>query len=259
MAKLRFDDEVSRVVEAFNASPGAVRRLAKILEALGVRRGERVLDVGSGPGHQVFEMSSAVGDGGRVEGVDVAEGALGIARQRCAGMGNVAFHSGEATGLPFDSGEFDAAMSSQVFEYLEDVPTGLLEMHRVLRPGGRVLVHDTDWGTTAWHSSDPERMGRVMKSWDRHLATPSLPRLLGKGLVDAGFRNVRVAPIVQVETSYDPASVSAVLMQFIVGYVVSQGMAEDEAEAWAADLRGLGSSGEYFFSLNEYIFTGEKP
>jgi len=259
MAELEFDDEVSRVVEEFNASPGATRRRARILETLALKPGHRVLDVGSGPGHQALELAPAVGPSGRVDGVDSAESALAIARQRCSDLANVAFHLGEASGLPLDDGTFDAAMSSQVFEYLNDIPAGLAEMHRVLKPGGRVLIHDTDWGATLWHSTDPERMARVMKIWDNHLVDPHVPRSLGKKLADAGFRNIRAEPITQVETNYDPKSVSSVLMQFIVGYVVSQGMTQDEADAWAADLRELGARGEYFFSMNEFAFIADRP
>jgi hypothetical protein len=49
------------------------------------------------------------------------------------------------------------------------------------------------------------------------------------------------------------------LIKFVAGYVTSQGIPESEATAWADDLRALGSRGEYFFSSNEYIFTGIKP
>jgi hypothetical protein len=91
------------------------------------------------------------------------------------------------------------------------------------------------------------------------LADPHLPQTLGRKLTDAGFKNVHAEVVVQVETHYDPSSVSAILMKFVVGYVVSQGIAQSEADAWADDLRALGSRGDYFFSANEYIFTAAKP
>ena len=109
------------------------------------------------------------------------------------------------------------------------------------------------------HSSDPERMARIMKIWDGHLADPHLPQSLSRKLTDAGFKNVRAEPVVHVETNYDPTSVSAILIKFVVGYVVSQGVSQSEANAWADDLKALGSSGDYFFNHNEYIFTAEKP
>ncbi len=259
MAKLEFDDEGSRLVEEFNASAGATARRAKILEALALKPGFRVLDVGSGPAHQVFEMSSVMGNSGRIDGVDAAESALDIARQRCSELDNVNFQLGDASNLPFDDATFDAVMSSQVFEYLDDVSGAIAEMFRVLKSGGRVLIHDSDWGALLWHSSDPERMARIMKIWDGHLADPHLPQSLSRKLTDAGFKNVRAEPVVHVETNYDPTSVSAILIKFVVGYVVSQGVSQSEANAWADDLKALGSSGDYFFNHNEYIFTADKP
>ncbi len=259
MGKLEFDDEGSRLVEEFNASAGATARRAKILEALALKPGFRVLDVGSGPAHQVFEMSSVMGNSGRIDGVDAAESALDIARQRCSELDNVNFQLGDASNLPFDDATFDAVMSSQVFEYLDDVSGAIAEMFRVLKSGGRVLIHDSDWGALLWHSSDPERMARIMKIWDGHLADPHLPQSLSRKLTDAGFKNVRAEPVVHVETNYDPTSVSAILIKFVVGYVVSQGVSQSEANAWADDLKALGSSGDYFFNHNEYIFTADKP
>nr|AHZ46188.1 methyltransferase [uncultured bacterium N27-1E] len=204
-------------------------------------------------------MSSVVGSTGRVEGIDPAESALEIARRRCSELSNVNFQIGEASQLPFADSTFDAAMSSQVFEYLDDVPGALAEMFRVLKSGGRVLIHDTDWGATLWHSSDGNRMARIMKVWDGHLADPHLPRTLGQRLAEAAFRSVRAEVIVQLETDYDPSSVSAILMKFIADYVASHGIPQDQANAWADELRQLSPRGEYFFSSNEYIFTGIKP
>ena len=256
---LEFDDETSRVVEEFNKSQGAIERRRRISATLGLKPGETVLDVGSGPGNQVSEMSSAVGAGGRVEGVDPAESAIAIASRRCSKLSNVSFKIGDASQLPFDDNTFDAVMSSQVFEYLEDVKGGLQEIYRVLRPKGRVLIHDTDWGALLWKSSDPQRMARVMEAWDRHLVDPYLPQTLASKLRDVGFTDINVEPIVQLETEFDTGSVSGVLINFIVGYVESQGIPTSEASAWQEDLESLGATGDYFFSSNEYMFVGRKP
>ena len=64
---LEFDDETSRVVEEFNSSPGAKERRRRITAALNPQAGEAILDVGCGPGNQIFEMSSMVGPGGRIQ------------------------------------------------------------------------------------------------------------------------------------------------------------------------------------------------
>ncbi len=259
MAKFEFEDEGSRQIDAYNGSAGARARRAKILDVLALTPGTRVLDVGSGPGHQAFEMASVVGPSGRVDGIDPADTAIDIARHRCTELDNVHFQVGEATKLPFSDSIFDAAMSSQTFEFVDDVPAALAEMFRVLRPGGRLLIHDTDWGTICWRSSDPGRMARIMKALEGAFADPHLPQALAERLTAAGFADVRAEPFVQLEIDYDPLGVSAVLTESIPSYVTSNGISRDEADAWAADLLEHASRGEYFFSSTEYIFTGIRP
>ena len=259
MAKSEFDDDFLRLVEKFNTSAGAVERRSRILRALDLRPGHHVLDVGAGPGHQVAEIAPNVAPGGLVKGVDAAESAIAIARERWTGLNNVEFVSGDAYKLPFENSTFDAVMSSQVFEYLDDVAAALSEVFRLLKPKGRVLIHGTEWGALLWRSGDAERMARFMSIWDRHLADPHMPQTLAKKLRVAGFNGVKAEPVVHVETSYDPTSMSAVLMKFVVGYVVSQGISQDEADEWVDDLLSVDAAGEYFFSSNEYIFSAEKP
>jgi len=218
----------------------------------------RVLDVGSGLGHQAYEMAAVVGPDGRIDGIDSAEGYVETARRRCGKLENVKFTLGDAYALPYDDGTFDACMSSQVFEYLDNVPKALGEMFRVLKPDGRVLVHGTGWGALLWHSSEPDRMSRILKVWDGHMADPRMTETMASKLANAGFVGVRADPIVHVETIYDPRSMSAIMSQFVSGYAVSQGVPQAEVDAWAEELPRLGKSGEYFFSSNEYIFTAQR-
>ena len=258
MSKSEFDDEFLRLVEEFNTSAGAIERRFKILAALDLRPGYHVLDIGSGPGHMVAEISPHVRPGGSVKGVDSAESAVTLARQRLTSFDNVEFVQGDAYRLPFENSSFDVVMSSQVFEYLDNVVAALSEIFRVLKPGGRVLMHGTEWGALLWRSSDAERMKRFMNIWDGHLADPHMPQTMAKKLATVGFKTVKAEPVVHVETSYDQSSMSAILMKFVGGYVVSQGVAQGQADAWGDDLRGLGATGDYFFNSNEYIFTATK-
>lgn len=257
---LQFDDEGSSLVEAFNTTPGAVARRRKILHSLALARGERVLDVGSGPGHLALDMANAVGSSGKVYGVDNSENMIAVSRARCASQPAIEFHLADATRLPFTDNHFDAAVSSQTFEYLTDVAAPLGEIWRVLRPGGRVLIHDTDWDSIVWYSSDQARMNRILAAWDKHLVDPHLPQKLAAKLRHAGFLLQHQDIILQFDPEYGSNTVSHWLIEFIVGFVVGQdGIAQGEAAAWAADLRKLGQGGEYFFSLNEYIFLALKP
>lgn len=258
MAKLEYDDEGSQLVETINTVPDTIRRRQAIIRALNLKTGERVLDVGSGPGHQAMEMSPMVGPSGKVDGVDVSASMLKLARARCEEILNVEFHEGDAVNLPFDDGTLDAVMSSMVFEYLPDVPGALREAYRVLKPGGRVAIHDCDWGATLWRSSDPERMERMLKVWDNHLEDRHLPQTLNTKLHEAGFQQGDHAVYVMFNPVFNENTYSYTLIEFFKGYNTSQGVSQEEIDAWADDLHKLGASGDYFFSSNEYIMMGIK-
>jgi SAM-dependent methyltransferase len=184
---------------------------------------------------------------------------LSAARRRTPATGSapVEFGPGQATGLPFPDGVFDVVTSTQVYEYVHDVPAALTEAHRVLRPGGRLLVLDTDWDTIAWRSSDAGRMRKILAAWDEHLADPYLPRRLTSLLTQTGFTVTHRSAIPLFNAGYDPHTFSAGLIGFIEAFVPGRaGVTAADVNAWAEDLTGLGA--DYFFSLNRYLFLATK-
>ena len=252
---MQFDEATSRRVEATYTTPDVAGQRRVIRTALGLKPGEDVLDIGSGPGFLACEMSAEVGPGGSVTGIDPSPSMLSIARgrPRAAGSAPVRFSPGEATALPCAAGLFDAVTSTQVYEYVGDVPAALAEAWRVLRPGGRLLVLDTDWDSIVWRSSDDGRMRRVLTAWDQHLADPYLPRRLTGLLEEAGFSVTHRSAIPLLNTGYHPDTYSAGLIEFVAAFVPPHSdMTADDITAWASDLIGLGPG--YFFSLNRYLF-----
>jgi arsenite methyltransferase len=251
---LQFDEENARRVEAVYMTPDVVAQREATRAALALEPGERVLDIGSGPGFLVEEMAREVGPEGRVAGVDPSESMLALARRR-DGAGAVDLRVGDAFSLPFEDGSFDAAVTTQVLEYVDDVPRALAEARRVLRAGGRLLVLDTDWDSVVWHSSDDDRMRRVLEAWNEHLADAYLPRKLPRMLAGAGFELAAASIVPVFNRGYDPNTYSGGLIDIVAGFVAGrQGIEPDEAAAWARDLAGLGE--DYFFSLNRYLFIG---
>lgn len=257
---LQFDAETSRRLEASYLTPDVVEQRRLLLERLALRPGDDVLDIGSGPGFLAAEMAAIVGPDGSVHGLEPSEDMrkLAAGHDRSPGSAPVTFGPGEANALPFPDGSFDVVTSTQVFEYVPDLGGALAEVHRVLRPGGRVLVLDTDWDSIVWHSSDPDRMRRMLAAWDEHLVYPYLPRRLTGLLRDAGFAVSHRSTIPLFNAGYAANTYSAVLIGFVSDFVPGHGgLTEDDVQAWRDDLTGLGD--DYYFSLNRYLFIGDKP
>lgn len=254
---LPFDDgDSARRLAATYATPDVVGQRRRTLELLDVRPGERVLDVGTGPGQLLAALVDAVGPDGSASGTDPSPAMVAMTRERCGDRAVV--HEGGVGGpgsLP--DGPFDAVVCTQVMEYVPDVPAALREFARVLRPGGRVLVLDTDWDSAVWHVTDRERHRRVMDAWDDHLAHPRLPCTLGPRLREAGFDDVRVDVIPLLNPVSDTNTFSSGMSRLIARYVPGhRGVTEDEAGAWLADVT---DRDDYFFSLNRYCFRAVRP
>lgn len=111
-----------------------------LLESARLVPGLHVLDLACGPGDPTLEVAARVMPGGHVVGVDVSEGALGIARERAQRrrITNIEFQCAHAEQLPFPDDSFDRAVSRFGAMYFEDLPRACNESFRILRPQGRV-------------------------------------------------------------------------------------------------------------------------
>jgi ubiquinone/menaquinone biosynthesis C-methylase UbiE len=246
---LGFDEKTAKALEAVYATRDVRRRRALVHEALAAAPGERVLDVGCGPGFYVAELLERVGPEGSVAGVDLSQPMLALAAHRAGAGANVELKEGGATALPFEDESFDAAVSVQVLEYVADVDLAIAEIHRVLRPGGRVVIWDVDWQTVSMHSSDPERLERVLRAWDRHLVHPSLPRTLPASLRRAGFSDVALAGHSFTTAEFTPEAYGGSLVGVVENYLTAlEDFPDADAAGWAEDQRALGEAGEFYFS-----------
>jgi arsenite methyltransferase len=259
VSQLEFDRRLVERLERLYATRDVLRRRELVRAALGARAGDRVLDVGCGPGFYVTELLEVVGRDGSVVGVDASGDMLAVAAKRAEGHDNVEFHEADATSLPVPDASFEQALCVQVLEYVEDVSAALREMHRALRPGGRVLVWDVDWATVSWHATDGDLTQRVLAAWDKHLTHPSVPRILAAQLRHAGFERVQMDAHPFATTELVTDAYGGSLVPLLEQYVAEQGgMSQEQAKLWADEQRELGERGEFFFTVTQFCFTATR-
>ena len=123
---------------------------------------DAVLDIGCGAGVDSLVAAHLVGAGGRVVGLDVTPAMVERARASLSrlDLANVTFEVGEAEALPFPDNDFDAVISNGVFNLTLDKEKALQEAHRVLKPGGRLMLADMVLVTAL----PPDRAGKV-ENW----------------------------------------------------------------------------------------------
>jgi ubiquinone/menaquinone biosynthesis C-methylase UbiE len=154
-------NEISRVTRSKQEAKASYDRMSRWYDVLSgrfekryrdeglgklcAREGEVVLEVGFGTGHCILALAQAVGDKGKVYGIDISKGMCNLAQSRAekAGLSQIVrLHCGDATQLPFKANCFDAVFMSFALELFDtsEIPIVLDECRRVLSSDGRICI-----------------------------------------------------------------------------------------------------------------------
>lgn len=241
------------VLDLQEAQPGFVRLRDWAMARLAPVEGETAVDVGCGAGAVVRALAGRVGPRGRAVGVEPNPGLRRVAQQRSAGTWPAPeIVDGDAYALPFEDESVDVLHCERVWQHLADPARAAREVARVLRPGGRAAVLDSDWATMVVEPADPDVLRRVnQRFWDASPNPFSGRRLRGL-LRDAGLV---VDPDIGSSASVMP---DAALREWgsawpaLSDAVRSGAVSAAEAETWARCLRAAVDRGSAFASVTMF-------
>jgi ubiquinone/menaquinone biosynthesis C-methylase UbiE len=241
-----------------------------MVDDLGLRPGDVVLDLGCGPGLWTPMFAEKVAPGGNVVGLDISKELIEYAVLRMADhplSGSMRFEVGNFEATPFDDGVFDAVFLGNCCCYASDVSTVLREAKRVSR--GRVFSKDFDGGTIIYHPAGERLAATVLAAAARALQETSpqssLDNFIGRKMHgafrSAGFWDVETRPYAIQFTS--PLGEAA--KRYVAGYAkwleakAAPHLSDEDRERWSKTfdpVSGILDREDFYFCMVEVITKG---
>lgn len=239
------------VLDAQEALPSVQRLRDWSLAAIAPVSGEVAVDVGCGTGAEVRRLAELVGPEGRAVGVEPHAGLRGVAVERAGGT-TAEFVDGDAVSLPFDDASVDVLRCERVFQHLPDPATAAREIARVLRPGGRAVVIDSDWGSVVSRPGDADVLRRYNEAMWQRIPNPFAGRDLRAQLQSVGLA---VDPdIGSAAVVFPDAFLSnPVMVRVNAGLAVDEGaLTQEEADRMIDEFVAAARSGEAFLAVTMF-------
>ncbi|HEY2670568.1 MAG TPA: methyltransferase domain-containing protein [Rugosimonospora sp.] len=237
----------------------AAREVAR--DALALGPGQRVLDAGAGTGEVARDLATLVGPDGEVVAMDSSAAVVDVASRRHDGS-PVRYVVGDITAMGFPDASFDAVRSERVLQHLAEPDAAVSELLRVLRPGGRVALIDTDWqsfltdGIPRDLLDDLERRAEAAGLL-RH-GRSSSGRLLRGRLIRAGARDVVARPITMALN--DIPSTGVIHPAFNFAALRAVGFLPEEVIApWVDAVESAVARDEFLAVITIWVATGTRP
>jgi ubiquinone/menaquinone biosynthesis C-methylase UbiE len=236
-----------------------------LLDAAGLHRGERVLDVACGTGVVTRLAAERVAPNGAVAGLDINPAMLAVARSVPSSGAAIQWHEASAESLPLADGSFDVVLSSLGLQFVADKASALREMRRVLAPDGRLAI--------ATVGPTPQPFAILEQALARHVKPEAAafmrvvfslhePQELEKLTSGAGFREIEVRSKALILTFPGPAEylwqyVHSTPLAAAIAQVDDVGRAALERDV-VAGLRSFVKDRAVAFDVNVVLTTARK-
>ena len=248
---------LARFIDARADIPDQRQVQSGLMEALLPRAGERLLDVGCGTGVVTRRLAEAVTGSGAVVGADISRVMLDFAQECSAGL-PIRYEQTDGATLPFADASFDGATMARTLLHVAHPHETLVEIRRVVRPGGRLAVLECDWGTLAVDHSDRALTRRIL-DWrtdaidgNNWMGRQVVGRCLAAGWTIADVR-------VLVTLGRDAATTHFGSIRRAGDLARQNGIVTPgEYDGWVAELDNRLAAGLFFASINEYIVVAQR-
>jgi ubiquinone/menaquinone biosynthesis C-methylase UbiE len=248
-----------RFLDAERAKPAMQRANQASVDALRLRPGSHVLDVGCGAGDDARNLSAVVGESGHVEAVDIDPLMIAEAERRADGdTARVSFRVLDVYELDYAEGRFDSCRAERTFLHLAEPARALAQMVRVVRPGGRIVVLDRDIETRTIDAADRALTRRIINFWCDSFLGGWIGRSLPRLFREAGLDEITVEPFTVVDTDYEAFNAQYDLPRIAARAQAAGVIQADEAERWIAGLRERERAGSFFTSMTSFVVAGRK-
>lgn len=229
-----------------------------MIAPLGIEPGHTVVDFGCGPGFVAEEFARRVGEHGKVFGLDINAQFVDRAtiRARESHLSNIEYVHLPDDAVPLPDASADRLFCKNVLEYVPDAAATIAEQYRLLKPGGRIQLMDSDWGFVIVEPWGKAITDEFFKAAGGAFKEPLIGRKLYGLVCDAGFDSVEV----RVAASPDTVGGGMPILVNMVSYIEAFGaMPTARTEELMSALRDAIDRRQFLFVLPQFIVTGVKP